>query len=90
MYTLHIHKDAEKALKKSPQHIKEKSFECLQVLMASGLKDFPYQVDTLKGKYKKFKYMEIKISGDYRLIFRQEENQFFIRYAGTHNSLGTG
>ncbi len=90
MYELHIHKHAQKALQKSPQKIKQKVFVCLQYLQQHGFKDCPFPMDTLKGKYKKYQYLEIKISQDYRLIVRREKQKIFIRYAGTHNSLGTG
>lgn len=90
MYTIHIHKSAEKSFKKAPKHIQQKALIFLSHLMDNGLKDVPYPLDTLKGTYKKYKYLEAKIHADYRIIFRQENEAFFIRYAGTHNGLGTG
>jgi len=44
----------------------------------------------LHGDFKKFKYYEAKIDKDYRIIFRIENNNLYIRAAGTHNALGTG
>ncbi|MCF7917972.1 hypothetical protein K9L27_03170 [Candidatus Gracilibacteria bacterium] len=90
MYTLHIHKDAQKAFDKFPLKIREKVFDCLRHITENGLHRLPYPIDTLKGKYKKFKYLEVKIAKDYRIILRQEGCDIFIRYAGTHNALGTG
>lgn len=90
MYTLHLHKDAEKALKKSPRKIRKKALICFEHLIKNGTMNFPYHIDTLKGEFKKFKYLEAKIDKDYRIVFRVEDNEIFIRYAGTHNQLGTG
>ncbi|OIP81441.1 hypothetical protein COW94_04355 [Candidatus Peregrinibacteria bacterium CG22_combo_CG10-13_8_21_14_all_44_10] len=90
MYQLHIHKDAEKAFKKAPKRIREKAFICLKHFRDNGVKDCPYSIDTLKGKFKKFKYLEAKIGKDYRIVFRINEQDIYIRYAGTHNALGTG
>ncbi len=90
MYTIHLHKSAQKALQKAPPLIKEKSLQCFLHLTKSSLQNFPYPITPLQGKYKKFKYLEIKLSKDYRIILRKEGNVFFIRYAGTYNSLGTG
>jgi mRNA-degrading endonuclease RelE of RelBE toxin-antitoxin system len=90
MYNLHLHKDAQKAIRKFPKPIRAKTFEALEVLRNSGTKDFPLPIRLLQGKFRKFRYFEIKIARDYRIIFRKEENEFFIRHAGTHNSLGTG
>jgi len=90
MYELQIHRDAEKSFKKSPKQIEEKIFECLKHLTQKGTKDLRFKIAPLKGKFKKYNYFEIKIDKDYRIIFRRENDTFFIRKAGTHNSLCTG
>ena len=90
MYQLQIHKSAQKSFQKSPKRIKEKVFECLQYLILHGTQDLKFPIEPLQGKFKKFHYFEIKLDKDYRIFFRREGNQFFIRQAGTHNSLGTG
>jgi len=89
MYELRIHKHAQKALKKAPARIKERAFVCLNHLRQNGTRDFPYALAVLVD-YKKFKYVEAKIDKDYRIVFRFENEVIYIRYAGTHNSLGTG
>ncbi len=90
MYEINIHKSAQKNLKKSPKHIQKKAFVCITHLRELGMSEFPFEVDTIKGNYKKFKYMEAKLTDDYRIIFRKEGNCFCVRFAGTHNQLGTG
>ena len=90
MYEINIHKQAGKVLKKAQRKIKNKAYEALSHMMKYGLTDFPFKVDTLKGKFQKYQYFEIKIDKDFRIIFRQEGQTFFIRSAGTHNQLGTG
>lgn len=89
MYKLQIHKHVQKALKKAPVKIREKSFLCLKYLMKNGTQDFPYPLAVLET-YKKFRYIEAKIDKDYRIVFRIEKEVIFVRYAGTHNALGTG
>lgn len=90
MYKVIFHKKAGKSLEKAPNKIKEKVFIFQKHLREQGLDSFPFKIDTMKGEFKQFKYLEAKIDKDYRIIFRQEENIFYIRYAGTHNALGTG
>lgn len=90
MYTLHLHRDAQKALQKTQKRIQKKAFVCLQHLRQKGPYGLPYPLKMLEGPYKKFRYLEAKIDKDYRIIFRVEENLIFVRYAGTHNALGTG
>lgn len=88
MYRLELHKDAQKALAKAPRKIQEKFLQLAEYLQENGTHNSPFTVVPMKGKYKI--YLEAKIASDYRIIFRLEEQTFFIRYAGTHNSLGTG
>jgi mRNA-degrading endonuclease YafQ of YafQ-DinJ toxin-antitoxin module len=90
MYEVYLHRDARKALQKAQKRIKKKAVLCVNHLILKGLEEFPFQIDTLKGNFKKYKYFEAKIDQDYRIIFRREESGFYIRDAGTHNSLGTG
>lgn len=89
-FKLHIHKDAQKAFAKAPYRIRMKSFRFLEYLMDNGLNKSTYKIKALQGDFKKFKYLEVKIDKDYRIIFRLEGQSFFIRDAGTHNHLGTG
>lgn len=89
MYKLQIHKHVQKALKKAPIKIRKRAFMCLNHLQNNGSKNFPYPLAVLKG-YKKFNYIEAKIDKDYRIVFRIEDEFIYIRYAGTHNMLGTG
>ena len=89
MYEIEIHKHVQKTLKKSPEKIKKRAFLCLSHLQKHGTKNFPYSLAILRG-YKKFTYIEAKIDKDFRIVFRLEGRRFFVRYAGTHNSLGTG
>lgn len=88
MYRLQIHKDAQKALAKAPRKTQEKFLQLAQHLSHKGTVDCPYAVNPMKGKYQI--YREVKIESDYRIVLRIEENTIYIRYAGTHNSLGTG
>ena len=90
MYDLHLHKDAQKAIRKFPKPIRVKVFGALEILRNSGIKDFPFPIRLLQGKFRKFRYFEIKIAKDYRIIYRKEGDEFFIRHIGIHNSLGTG
>jgi len=68
-----------KVLQKAPSLMKEKSLQCFLHLTKSGLHNFPYPLAPLQVKYIKIKYLEIKLN-----------DAFFIRYAGTPDSLGTG
>jgi mRNA-degrading endonuclease YafQ of YafQ-DinJ toxin-antitoxin module len=88
MYRLQIHKDAQKALSRAPHGTQEKFLRLSNYLIQSGTLGCPFTIAPMKGKYKI--YLEAKITGDYRIIFRTEGATIFIRYAGTHNSLGTG
>ena len=89
MYKLSVHKHAQKALKKAPIRIRKKAFLCLNHLRKSGTADFPHPLAVLEN-YKNFRYIEVKIDKDYRIVFRIDEGVIYIRYAGTHNALGTG
>lgn len=90
MFELKIHKSAQKAFQKAPKRIQEKIFICLKHFGQKGLEKPPYPIKTLQGRFKKYKYLEVKIDKDYRIIFRLKDNTFYIRSAGTHNTLGTG
>ena len=90
MYEIRIHKQAQKVLQKAQKKIKTKASRALEHMVEFGLNNFPYQIDTLKGEFQKYRYFEIKIDKDFRLIFRHEGNTFHIRAAGTHNQIGTG
>jgi len=90
MYDVHIHKSAEKSLKKAPLRIREKAFTFIDHLRKSGTQQPPFPVQAMEGKFRKFKYLEAKIDKDYRIIFRRENQSYFIRFAGTHNELRTG
>lgn len=85
---INIHKDAQKQLRKAPSKIKKKADKLVGHIIAKGLKNFPFPIKPLKGKFKV--YHEILLDDDYRIIYRIENNSFFIRYAGTHNQLKTG
>jgi mRNA-degrading endonuclease YafQ of YafQ-DinJ toxin-antitoxin module len=89
-FQVHIHRDAKKALLKAPTKIKKKVARLVEHLINSGTKSVPFPIATLKGEFKKNKYLEAKIDKDYRIIFRKENDSYFIRAAGTHNSLHTG
>lgn len=90
MYKIHLHKDAQKVLRKSPSRIREKVYLCLVDFKNNGVGKSSYQIKPMSGQFKRFKYLEVKISKDYRLIFRIDGKNIYVRYAGTHNSLGTG
>lgn len=90
MYELHLHKQALKSLQKASRRIREKANECILHLKNHGTQNCPYPVATLQGKFKRFHYLEAKIDKDYRIIFRTEGKNLYIRAAGTHNKLGTG
>jgi mRNA-degrading endonuclease YafQ of YafQ-DinJ toxin-antitoxin module len=90
MHEVYLHKDARKALKKAQNKIKKKALLCINHLMVRGLDEFPFPIGILQGEFRKFRYLEAKIDNDYRIIFRTEGAKFYVRYAGTHNSLGTG
>jgi len=90
MYKLHIHKDAEKALNKAQKRIREKAFACIIYLRDNGTSGSPFPISSLQGDFKKYKYYEAKIHKDYRIFFRIEDDNLYIRRAGTHNALGTG
>lgn len=87
MAEVHIHKDAQKMLQKAPQKIKKKFLEFLACLMEDGLDTCRFEIVPMKGKYKV--YLEAKIGWDYRVLFRESNRSFYIRYAGTHNDLET-
>jgi mRNA-degrading endonuclease YafQ of YafQ-DinJ toxin-antitoxin module len=90
MHEVLLHKDAQKVLRKAQKKIKIKAQECLEYMMASGIKDLPFPIDVLKGSFKKYRYFEIKLDKDFRLIVRQQGDSFHVRAAGTHNQLRTG
>jgi mRNA-degrading endonuclease YafQ of YafQ-DinJ toxin-antitoxin module len=90
MYDLNIHKDAEKEFKKTQKRILKKCYEFLMLLTEEGFEQKKFRIKKLEGEFKKFSYFEAIIDKDYRIIFRQESNCFYIRMAGTHNKLGTG
>ena len=90
MYNIHLHKDARKGVRKFQKPIRKKVLKALDFLRTSGTQDFPFPIDSMKGKFKKFKYFEIKISKDCRILYRKKDNEFFIRKIGTHEDLGTG
>ena len=87
---LKIHKAAAKNLKRSPLKIRKKAFDCIVHLRDIGSLHCPYPIEALKGQFKKHRYFEAKIDKDYRIIYRIEGDTLFVRYAGTHNQLGTG
>lgn len=90
MPKLHLHKDAQKALQKAQKRTQKKAFLCLQYLKNQGPYGLPYPLKMMQGQYRKFRYIEAKIDKDYRIIFRVEGDDIYVRYAGTHNALGTG
>lgn len=85
-----FHKDALKVLRKTQKKIQDKTIRCIKSLEKSGFQNLPFPIEPLKGEFKKYKYYEIKIDYDFRLVVRQAAGSFYIRYAGTHNQLGTG
>ncbi|MDD5731305.1 MAG: type II toxin-antitoxin system mRNA interferase toxin, RelE/StbE family [Patescibacteria group bacterium] len=86
---IEIHRDAQKQLSKSSPKIKKKAEILVSfVLESDSLEDFPFDIKSLRGDYKIYK--EILIDKDYRIFFYIENDTFYIRYAGTHNYLGTG
>ena len=90
MYKLQIHKDAEKAMRKAPERIREKSYRFLRHLRHAGTQDAPFRIKALQGAFKKHRFLEAIIDEDYRIIFRREQDTFYVRLAGTHNELHTG
>jgi mRNA-degrading endonuclease RelE of RelBE toxin-antitoxin system len=90
MFTLKVHRDAEKELAKAPIRIRKKAFSFLQHLRNHGSQESPFPIKALQGSFKQSKFLEVKIDKDYRIIFRREGVVYYIRYAGTHNRLGTG
>lgn len=89
MYTVQIHKRAQKNLQKAPVHIK-KNASLFFSYITGDTKECPFPIKPLKGKYKKYQYKEVLIGNDYRIFFRIEGTICYIRHAGTHNQLGTG
>ena len=89
-YEIRLHRAAQKALHKAPERIQKKAVTFIKHLTKHGTRNPPFPVKPLHGKFKKYKYLEAKIEDDYRIFFRREGNVFFVRQAGTHNSLGTG
>lgn len=85
---LKIHKQAIKQIQKAPKKIQMKIREIIQLVLKNEFDDLSYRKKSMKGKYKVF--TEIILDKDYRLLYRIIEGEFQIRYAGTHNSLGTG
>ena len=90
MYRLQIHKDAEKAMRKAPERIREKVFRFLRHLRHDGARGAPCRIKALQGSFKKYGFLEAIIDKDYRIIFRREDATFYVRLAGTHNALHTG
>jgi mRNA-degrading endonuclease RelE of RelBE toxin-antitoxin system len=90
MYRVEIHKDAEKAMQKAPEYIREKAFRFLRHLRHDGTRNPPCRIKALQGPFKKHHFLEAIIDKDYRIIFRKEDDTFYIRLAGTHNELHTG
>lgn len=85
---LGIHKHASKKLQKAPAKIQQKFIEFVEDFLQKG-SGFPrFPITKMKGKYSLYK--EAKIDKDYRVVFREEKSILYIRYAGTHNELGTG
>lgn len=82
-----IHKHARKSLEKSPKKIQRKFLEFVEYCLNDKLNKVRFPIVLMKGKFKIYK--EAKIDKDYRIIFRIEDNIVYIRYAGTHNYLGT-
>lgn len=87
MAEVDIHKDAQKMLQKAPKKIKKKFLEFLEYVLEDRMDECRFEVLPMKGKYKV--YLEVKIDYDYRILFREADGCYFIRYAGTHNDLGT-
>lgn len=90
MFRLQIHKDAEKAMQKAPERIREKAFRFLQHLRNEGTTNAPCRIKALHGPFRKHKFLEAIIDKDYRIFFRREDDTFYVRLAGTHNELHTG
>jgi len=89
MYKVQMHKRAQKNLKKAPEYIKRNASTFVSYLTGE-IKECPFPIKQLQGKYKKYKYREVLIGKDYRIFFRIEGDTCYIRHAGTHNQLGTG
>ncbi|PCI24852.1 hypothetical protein COB57_03730 [Candidatus Peregrinibacteria bacterium] len=85
---IEMHKTAKKQLIKAPKIIKIKVSQLVQHIFIHGLKNCPFPIKPMKGKYNT--YSEFLIHKDYRIIYRTSTNTLYIRYAGTHNELGTG
>ncbi len=63
MNKVYFHQNAEKVLKKTQRKIQVKAFQAIDHLRRFGSQDLPFPIDTLKGKFKRFHYFEIKIAG---------------------------
>ncbi len=87
---LEVHRVVVKATRKAPIKIKVRANRCIEHLQKFGLTNLPFRIKSLKGRFKKGDYWEIVIDKDYRFIFRVEGDTIYVRYAGTHNDLGTG
>lgn len=85
---IEIHKQAQKKLAKAPVKIQDNLLEFIQCYMDDSIDQCRFEIVVMKGKYKIYK--EVKLDKDYRVLFREEKNTLYIRYAGTHNDLGTG
>ncbi len=90
MFKIEVHKSAQKALAKAPVHIQRKATKLVGHLIQHGTKDAPCKIKPMHGKFQRQRYHEAILDKDFRIIFRREENMFYIRHAGTHNALGTG
>ena len=90
MYRIRMHKSAEKRLAQCPKRIRDKAYIAIKHLRHNGTLNLPFTIKPLQGPLKRRKFLEAKIDKDYRIIFRRNEDGFFIRSAGAHNQLHTG
>ncbi len=85
---LRIHRDAEKQLPKASPKIKKKAEDVVSFILANdSLHGAPFMIKQLKGNLRIYK--EILLDNDYRILFRIDNNTFFMKDAGTHNHLRT-
>jgi addiction module RelE/StbE family toxin len=79
-----FHKNFKKVLKKQPNSIQNKFFECLDIFVED---QFSYQLNNhaLSGKFKGWR--SINITGDLRVHYREDGRTIILLDIGTHAQL---
>jgi addiction module RelE/StbE family toxin len=79
-----FHKNFKKALKKQPNNIQDKFFDCLDIFVED---QFSYQLNNhaLSGEFKGWR--SININGDVRVHYREDGRTIILLDIGTHAQL---